>query len=118
MTGPATLVDILAQRAADKPDHRAYIFLTDHGAEEASLTYVELATRATALAARLTAAAAPGERVIFAATGVTDGSLMRGVRFFGYGTRTSSVIMQNEPHRIRFIDSIPVNPATDVRIRF
>src|SRR3954462_6004294 len=26
---------------------------------------------------------APGKRVIFAATGVTDGSLMRGVRFFG-----------------------------------
>jgi fructose-1,6-bisphosphatase class II len=61
---------------------------------------------------------APGERVIFAATGVTDGTLMRGVRFFGDGIRTSSVIMQNEPHRIRFIDSIHVNPATDVRIRF
>jgi fructose-1,6-bisphosphatase II len=61
---------------------------------------------------------APGERVIFAATGVTDGTLMRGVRFFGDGTRTSSVIMQNDPHRIRFIDSIHVNAATDVRIRF
>src|SRR5262252_4561705 len=61
---------------------------------------------------------APGERVIFAATGVTDGTLMRGVRFFGDGIRTSSVIMQNEPHRIRFIDSIHVNSATDVRIRF
>ncbi len=33
---------------------------------------------------------------------------MRGVRFFGDGIRTSSVIMQNEPHRIRFIDSIHV----------
>jgi fructose-1,6-bisphosphatase class II len=61
---------------------------------------------------------APGERVIFAATGVTDGSIMRGVRFFGDGIRTSSIIMQNEPHRIRFIDSIHVNSATDVRIRF
>jgi fructose-1,6-bisphosphatase/sedoheptulose 1,7-bisphosphatase-like protein len=61
---------------------------------------------------------APGERVIFAATGVTDGSLMRGVRFFGDGTRTSSVIMQNEPHRIRFVDSIHVAPSTDVTIRF
>src|SRR3954469_9327064 len=38
---------------------------------------------------------APGESIIFAATGVTDGTLMRGVRFFGDGTRTSSVIMQN-----------------------
>ena len=61
---------------------------------------------------------APGDRVIFAATGVTDGSIMRGVRFFGDGIRTSSIIMQNEPHRIRFIDSIHVNSATDVRIRF
>ena len=61
---------------------------------------------------------APGERVIFAATGVTDGTLMRGVRFFGDGVRTSSVIMQNEPHRIRFVDSIHVNPVEDVRIRF
>ncbi len=61
---------------------------------------------------------APGERIIFAATGVTDGTLMRGVRFFGDGIRTSSVIMQNEPHQIRFIDSIHVAPATDVKIRF
>ena len=61
---------------------------------------------------------APGKSIIFAATGVTDGTLMRGVRFFGDGTRTSSVIMQNDPHRIRFIDSIHVAPATDVKIRF
>ncbi|PYR46016.1 MAG: class II fructose-bisphosphatase [Acidobacteria bacterium] len=61
---------------------------------------------------------APGARVIFAATGVTDGTLMRGVRFFGDGVRTSSVIMQNEPHRIRFIDSIHVASAADVKIRF
>src|SRR6476646_10617660 len=61
---------------------------------------------------------APGKHVIFAATGVTDGTLMRGVRFFGDGTRTSSVIMQNEPHRIRFIDSIHVRPDTNVKIQF
>jgi len=61
---------------------------------------------------------APGSRVIFAATGVTDGTLMRGVRFFGEGVRTSSVIMQNDPHYIRFIDSIHVAPGRDVKIRF
>jgi len=61
---------------------------------------------------------APGKHIIFAATGVTDGTLMRGVRFFGDGTRTSSVIMQNDPHRIRFIDSIHVSSAADVKIRF
>ena len=61
---------------------------------------------------------APGKDIIFAATGVTDGTLMRGVRFFGDGTRTSSVIMQNHPHRIRFIDSIHVRPDTNVKIQF
>ena len=60
----------------------------------------------------------PGKRIIFAATGVTDGTLMKGVRFFGDGIRTSSLIMQNDPHRIRFIDSIHVDDADDVKIRF
>jgi fructose-1,6-bisphosphatase class II len=61
---------------------------------------------------------APGDRVIFAATGVTDGTLMRGVRFFGDGIRTSSVIMQNVPHQIRFVDSIHVSNKKDVRVHF
>ena len=61
---------------------------------------------------------APGSRVIFAATGVTDGTLMRGVRFFGDGIRTSSLIMQNDPQYIRFIDSIHVASGKDVKIRF
>jgi fructose-1,6-bisphosphatase class II len=61
---------------------------------------------------------ASGERIIFAATGVTDGTLMRGVRFFGDGTRTTSIVMQTYQHQIRFIDSIQVNPSKDVKIRF
>jgi fructose-1,6-bisphosphatase/sedoheptulose 1,7-bisphosphatase-like protein len=61
---------------------------------------------------------APGKNIIFAATGVTDGSLMRGIRFFGDGIRTSSVIMQNNPNLVRFIDSIHVAPKKDVKVRF
>src|SRR4029078_10894373 len=61
---------------------------------------------------------APGKSIIFAATGVTDGTLMKGVRFFGDGNRTSSVIMQNDPHQMRFIDSIHVATSKDGRIRF
>jgi fructose-1,6-bisphosphatase class II len=61
---------------------------------------------------------APGPNVIFAATGVTDGTLMKGVRFFGDGIRTSSLVMQTDPHLIRFIDSIYVQDGQDVRIRF
>lgn len=59
-----------------------------------------------------------GKDIVFAATGVTDGSLMKGVQFFGAGIRTSSVVMQNNPHRIRFIDSISVYPGPSVKIRF
>jgi fructose-1,6-bisphosphatase/sedoheptulose 1,7-bisphosphatase-like protein len=40
------------------------------------------------------------------------------VRFFGDGTRTYSVIMQNRPHRIRFIDSIHVVSSPSVKIQF
>ena len=61
---------------------------------------------------------ASGESMIFAAAGVTEGTLMRGVRFFGDGIRTSSLIMQTHPHRVRFIDSIHVDSRTDVKVRF
>jgi fructose-1,6-bisphosphatase class II len=61
---------------------------------------------------------APGTSIIFAATGVTDGALLKGVRFFGDGVRTSSLIMQTHPYQIRFIDSIHVQHSDSVRIRF
>jgi fructose-1,6-bisphosphatase/sedoheptulose 1,7-bisphosphatase-like protein len=43
---------------------------------------------------------------------------MRGVRFFGDGTRTSSLVMQSNPPRIRFIDTIHVEQTRMVRVRF
>jgi fructose-1,6-bisphosphatase II / sedoheptulose-1,7-bisphosphatase len=61
---------------------------------------------------------ASGSSIIFAATGVTDGALMKGVRFFGDGTRTSSLVMQSNPPRIRFIDTIHVEQSRMVRVRF
>ena len=61
---------------------------------------------------------ASGDSIIFAATGVTDGTLMKGVRFFGDGVRTSSLIMQSNPARIRFIDTIHVEQTRMVRVRF
>jgi fructose-1,6-bisphosphatase II len=61
---------------------------------------------------------ASGESIIFAATGVTDGTLLRGVRFFGDGTRTSSLVMQSHPARVRFIDTIHVEQTRMVRVRF
>jgi fructose-1,6-bisphosphatase II len=61
---------------------------------------------------------APGRSLVFAATGVTEGSLMKGVRFFGDGIRTESLVMQTEPRQVRFVDSIHVNDTDDVEIRF
>jgi len=61
---------------------------------------------------------APGRHLIFAATGVTEGALMKGVRFFRDGTRTASLVMQTSPRQIRFIDSIHASQADNVTIRF
>lgn len=61
---------------------------------------------------------APGERIIFAATGVTDGALLRGVRFFGSGKRTNSVVMTTDTKNIRFVDTVHVEGGPDSVIRF
>ena len=61
---------------------------------------------------------APGTQLIFAATGVTDGALLKGVRFFGEGTRTQSVIMTLRTGKVRFIDSIHLEKGPDIKVRF
>jgi fructose-1,6-bisphosphatase II len=49
---------------------------------------------------------ASGEEVIFSATGVTDGELLRGVRFFGGGARTHSLLMSYKRGVVRFSDTV------------
>jgi fructose-1,6-bisphosphatase class II len=49
---------------------------------------------------------APGKRIIFAATGVTEGTLLHGVRFFGDGSRTHSLVMSLPSNTVRFIDTV------------
>jgi len=61
---------------------------------------------------------APGKSIIFAAAGVTDGALLRGVRFFGDGTRTHTLVMTTVPHQVRFIDTIHAKDDPHVKIRF
>lgn len=61
---------------------------------------------------------APGKHIVFAATGVTDGALMRGVRFFGEGTRTSSIVMTRRSGKVRFVESIHLAKRADVKVRF
>jgi len=61
---------------------------------------------------------APGKQLIFAATGVTEGALLKGVRFFGEGERTSSVILTLKTGKVRFIESIHLDKGPDVKVRF
>lgn len=46
-----------------------------------------------------------GEDVIFAATGVSDGEMLRGVRFTGHGARTHSVAMRYRTGTVRWIEA-------------
>lgn len=64
MDNPRSLVAQLARRAAEQADDRAYVFVSDRGAEEAALTFRQLHEAATALATRLIASAQPGDRAI------------------------------------------------------
>ena len=62
---------------------------------------------------------APGKKIIFAAAGVTDGTILRGVRFFGTGIRTSSIIMATErTKRVRFVDTVHIQGGPDTVVRF
>jgi fructose-1,6-bisphosphatase/sedoheptulose 1,7-bisphosphatase-like protein len=61
---------------------------------------------------------APGKRIIFACCGVTGGNLLRGVTFFGEGTRTHSLIMTLDQRQVRFIDSVHLEKGPDVKVRF
>jgi fructose-1,6-bisphosphatase/sedoheptulose 1,7-bisphosphatase-like protein len=61
---------------------------------------------------------APGKRIIFACTGVTGGSLLGGVRFFGEGVRTHSLILTHEERQVRFVDTVHLESRPDVKVRF
>ncbi|HEY5077742.1 MAG TPA: class II fructose-bisphosphatase [Acidimicrobiia bacterium] len=46
-----------------------------------------------------------GDDVFFAATGITDGELLRGVRYWGDGAATQSLVMRSKSGTIRVIDA-------------
>jgi fructose-1,6-bisphosphatase II len=62
-----------------------------HGDEERVYTTDELAS---------------GDQLVFAATGVTAGDLLQGVRFFGGGARTHSLVMAYQAKQVRFVDTV------------
>ncbi|HLJ59554.1 MAG TPA: class II fructose-bisphosphatase [bacterium] len=57
-----------------------------------------------------------GENLIFAATGITDGDLFRGVRLFGGGARTHSLVMTSGTREIRFVDTIHIQDPSRIGV--
>nr|WP_206688513.1 class II fructose-bisphosphatase [Cyanobacterium stanieri] len=49
---------------------------------------------------------ASGETVLFAACGITPGTLMNGVRFFHGGARTQSLVISSQSSTARFVDTV------------
>ena len=70
--------EILARLVVTKPEH-------EERCRAMGITDFKKIYRAKELAR--------GKQIIFAATGVTDGTLMRGVRFFGDGTRIPMIVV-------------------------
>jgi len=61
---------------------------------------------------------APSPDIVLCATGVTDGALLEGVRFFGGGQRTQSLVMTSRnPRQVRFIDTVHVDDRYTGSIR-
>ena len=46
-----------------------------------------------------------GENVFFCATGVTDGDLLKGVRFYGGGCTTQSIVMRSKSGTVRMVEA-------------
>ncbi|SFM23705.1 class II fructose-bisphosphatase [Pelosinus propionicus] len=47
-----------------------------------------------------------GDDAFFAATAITQGDLLNGVRYFGGGARTHSIVMRYKTGTVRFVDAI------------
>ncbi len=61
---------------------------------------------------------ASGKKIILPPCGVPDGTILRGVRFFGTGKRTHSLIMTTETMHVRFVDTVHVEGGPDSFVRF
>ena len=95
--------EILARLVVSKPEHHERI--AQMGIKDAKRIYK-------------TDELAPGKKIIFACTGVTGGGLLRGVRFFGEGTRTHSLILTYDDRQVRFIDTVHLEKRPDVKVVF
>jgi acyl-CoA synthetase (AMP-forming)/AMP-acid ligase II len=64
MTPLSSLVGLLERRSSEQPADRAYVFRSDGGAVESTLTFSELYRGASRLAQRLASEARPGDRAL------------------------------------------------------
>ena len=94
---------ILARLVVNKPEHEER--LAKMGVKDFKRIYD-------------TADLAPGKKMIFACAGVTDGNLLRGVRFFGEGVRTQSMILTLDERQVRFVDTVHLEKRPDIKVRF
>jgi len=46
-----------------------------------------------------------GDNVFFAATGITDGELLQGVKYFGTGAKTYSIVMRSKSGTVRLVEA-------------
>ena len=83
--------EIQARFRYRNPEEKARGAAMGHGDEDRVYTTEDLAS---------------GEQLVFAATGVTDGDLLNGVRYFGGGARTHSLSMAYTTKQVRFIDTV------------
>lgn len=77
-------------------------FLARNTGEQSRLDAAEIDMGAVYTTERL----APAAHLVFAATGITDGDLLKGVKFFGQGARTHTVSMGLASRVIRFSDGV------------
>jgi fructose-1,6-bisphosphatase II len=83
--------EIQARFRYRNPDEKARGAAMGHGDEDRVYTTDDLAS---------------GDQLVFAATGVTSGDLLEGVRYFGGGARTHSLSMAYQTKQVRFIDTV------------
>jgi len=95
--------EILARLVVTQPQHRER--LEKMGVKDPNRIYA-------------TEDLAPGKKIIFACCGVTDGNILKGVRFFGEGVRTSSMILTLDDRQVRFIESVHLDKRPDIKVRF
>ena len=60
----------------------------------------------------------PGKQIVFAACGVTSGNLLHGVRHFGHGIRTQSLVLTYADRKVHFIDTVHMKEGETVTVRF